>query len=77
MWQEKDKCLVREFSFPDFKAALDFVNKVGKLAESANHHPDIQLGWGKVIVSLTTHSEGGVTQKDRDLAAEIDGILLS
>jgi 4a-hydroxytetrahydrobiopterin dehydratase len=74
MWQEKDKALVREFSFPDFKTALAFVNKVGELAEAANHHPDIQLGWGKVVVSLTTHSEGGVTDKDRQLAKEIDNV---
>lgn len=74
MWPEKDKALVKEFSFPDFKSALEFVNKVGELAEAANHHPDIQLGWGKVVVSLTTHSEGGVTDKDRQLAQEIDNV---
>ena len=74
MWEEKNKSLVRKFSFSDFKSALAFVNKVGDLAEAANHHPDISLGWGKVVVSLTTHSEGGVTEKDRQLANEIDQI---
>ncbi|MDB5163585.1 MAG: Pterin-4a-carbinolamine dehydratase [Candidatus Saccharibacteria bacterium] len=74
MWQEKDKALVREFKFADFKSALGFVNKVGELAEAANHHPDIQLGWGKVVITLTTHSEGGVTDKDRQLAEKIDGL---
>ncbi len=76
MWQEKDKSLVREFTFPNFKTALAFVNKVGELAETANHHPDISLGWGKVVVNLTTHDAGCVTEKDRQLAEEIDDIQI-
>lgn len=76
MWQEQDKSLVKEFSFPDFKTALAFVIKVGELAEKANHHPDISLGWGKVSISLTTHDENGVTEKDRQLAKEIDEVKL-
>ena len=72
MWQEKDNTLAREFKFVDFKSALDFVNKVGALAEEANHHPDVELGWGRVKISLTTHSEGKITDKDRGLAAKID-----
>ncbi len=72
MWEEKNQQLVREFKFADFKTALDFVNKVSELAEVANHHPDIELGWGRVQVSLTTHSEHAVTEKDRQLAGEID-----
>lgn len=72
MWQEANNELQRSFSFPDFKAALVFVNKVGDLAEQANHHPDIELSWGKVVVHLSTHSEGKVTEKDRQLAKEID-----
>jgi 4a-hydroxytetrahydrobiopterin dehydratase len=74
MWQEENKSLVKEFSFSDFSEALTFVNKVGELAEAANHHPDIHLGWGKVVISLTTHDEGSVTEKDRQLAKEIDEI---
>ena len=74
MWQVQNKALVKEFKFPDFKAALAFVNQIGELAEAANHHPDIQLGWGKVVVTLTTHSEGGVTEKDKQLAEQIDGL---
>jgi len=74
MWQERDQSLVKEFSFPDFKTALTFVNKVGELAEAANHHPDINLSWGKVLISLSTHDEGGITEKDRRLAKDIDGI---
>lgn len=72
MWQEQDKIISKEFKFEDFKLALEFVNKVGVLAEKANHHPDIELGWGRVKISLTTHSEGKVTDKDRKLAEEID-----
>jgi 4a-hydroxytetrahydrobiopterin dehydratase len=72
MWQEESNALVREFTFADFKSALDFVNKVGQLAEDANHHPDIELGWGRVKVRLTTHSAGKVTPQDRLLATAID-----
>lgn len=72
MWQENNNTLVKEFNFDDFKTALAFVNKVGELAEAQNHHPDIELGWGRVKVLLMTHSEGGVTDKDRALAKEID-----
>ncbi len=75
MWQEENNFLVKEFTFPDFASALEFVNKVGELAEAANHHPDIELGWGRVKIRLTTHSEKKVTQKDRSLAAEIDALL--
>lgn len=74
MWNEQNNALEKEFHFDDFASALAFVNKVGAAAERANHHPDIQLGWGRVHVSLTTHSEGGVTKKDHDLAGEIDKI---
>ncbi len=72
MWNEENNSLTKEFSFKDFKSALSFVNKVGELAELVNHHPDIELSWGKVKVSLTTHSEKKVTNKDRDLAKQID-----
>ncbi len=72
MWKEQDNAISKEFHFEDFKSALNFVNKVGTLAEMANHHPDIELGWGRVKVSLTTHSQGSVTENDRQLANEID-----
>ena len=72
MWQEENNILSREFSFPDFKSALEFVVQVGALAESANHHPDVELGWGRVKISLTTHDARKVTKKDRDLSQQID-----
>ena len=75
-WTEKDNKLERGFEFSDFKSALDFVNKVGALAEGANHHPDILMhDYKKVLITLTTHSEGSmVTEKDRELASSINEI---
>lgn len=75
VWQEEDNTLQREFSFVDFKSALAFVNKVAELAEEQNHHPDIEFGWGRVRIILTTHSANSVTDKDRQLAAAIDTLL--
>ncbi len=74
MWQEENGSLVKEFKFPDFKSALKFVDKIGEIAESMNHHPDVELGWGRVKISLTTHSAGKITAKDKELAEKIDGI---
>lgn len=75
-WQEMDQKLWRRFEFTNFAEALAFVNKIGELAETAKHHPDISLGWGYAEVALTTHSESKVTQKDRYLAKQIESILL-
>ena len=72
MWREEANTLAKEFKFPDFKTALDFVDKIGDLAEKVNHHPDIELGWGRVKITLTTHSEGKVTDNDRDMPDAID-----
>ena len=66
--------IVREWAFEDFARAIAFVNRVADLAEAANHHPDILLhGWNKVRLTLSTHSQGGLTDADFRLAAEIDG----
>jgi 4a-hydroxytetrahydrobiopterin dehydratase len=62
----------REFRFPDFKQALDFVNLVGALAEEQGHHPDILLAWGKVEITLWTHQINGLTESDVIMAAKID-----
>lgn len=74
MWKEEANTISKEFTFPDFAQALAFVNKIGALAEQANHHPDIELGWGRVKITLTTHSAGKVTAKDHELAAAIDAL---
>lgn len=64
--------ITRKFDFPDFRSALDFVNKIGELAEQEGHHPDILLGWGRVEVTLWTHKVDGLTESDFILAAKID-----
>ena len=62
----------KEYRFPDFRSALDFVNRLGEIAEEEGHHPDIFLTWGKVKVTLWTHSVGGLTPGDFTLAAKAD-----
>ena len=62
----------KEFLFKDFKKALEFTNKVGKLAEKEGHHPDLYLAWGKVKVTIWTHKIDGLTESDFILAAKID-----
>lgn len=69
----EDKELRREFKFKDFKAALSFINRVGEIAESEGHHPDIYLhGWNKVRFDLSTHAIGGLSINDFVLASKID-----
>jgi 4a-hydroxytetrahydrobiopterin dehydratase len=67
--------LTRRFKFPDFKQALDFVNRVGALAEEQGHHPDILLAWGKAEITLWTHKIDGLTESDFIMAAKIDRLL--
>lgn len=62
------------FRLADFAQALDFVNRIGALAEKQNHHPDLELGWGRVAIRLTTHDAGGLTERDFALATKIDRI---
>jgi len=64
----------RDYEFPDFKTALEFVNKVGAVAEEQGHHPDIGLGWGRVEIMIYTHKVNGLTESDFILAAKIDRI---
>lgn len=71
-WQVEAGELVRVFQFADFRAALSFVNRVGELAEQAGHHPDIDIRYNRVRLSLLTHDAGGLTEKDFDLAARAD-----
>lgn len=72
-WSREGEAIVREWAFGDFVRALAFVDRVGNAAEQANHHPDILLhGWNKVRLTLSTHSQGGLTQADFDLARRID-----
>jgi 4a-hydroxytetrahydrobiopterin dehydratase len=64
--------LTRAFAFGDFREALVFVNKVGEIAESEGHHPDILLAWGKAEITIWTHKINGLTESDFILAAKID-----
>ena len=76
MWKEKQDKLVREFEFENFQEAFGFMARVALLAEKAEHHPTWQNEYNKVKIELSTHDEGGkITQKDRDLAEAIDGVL--
>jgi len=71
-WQRTSGKITRRFKFPDFKTALQFVNAVSVLAEEANHHPDIDIRWNEVLLCLSTHSKGGLTKLDFDLAEKIN-----
>jgi 4a-hydroxytetrahydrobiopterin dehydratase len=67
-WSEVDGALEREFRFGDFRAAIDFVNRVAEVAEETNHHPDIAINYNRVTLRWWTHTAGGITDLDRDLA---------
>jgi 4a-hydroxytetrahydrobiopterin dehydratase len=69
-----ERQIARAFTFPDFKQALDFVNRVGAVAEEQGHHPDILLAWGKAEITLWTHKIDGLTESDFIMAAKIDGL---
>jgi 4a-hydroxytetrahydrobiopterin dehydratase len=73
-WERSGDEISRTIDCGTFPKALEFVNAVGELAEAANHHPDIDIRWKNVKLLLTTHSDGGLTQKDLDLARQIDQI---
>jgi 4a-hydroxytetrahydrobiopterin dehydratase len=74
-WTREGDAIVREWKLEHFAAAMAFVNAVAELAEGANHHPDILVhGWNKVRLTLSTHSEGGLTDKDHALARRIDEV---
>ena len=66
--------LVRDFTFPDFAAALIFVNRIADLAEQSNHHPDIDIRYNRVRLSLTSHDSGGITTRDFNLATKISAL---
>ena len=75
-WSLNGAQLEREFTLDNFVKALEFVNAVGRLAEEADHHPDILIhGWNKVRLTLSTHSAGGLTKSDFALAGRIDRML--
>ena len=76
LWRDEGNEIVRDLKFKDFAAALAFVNLVGAQAEEIDHHPDISLhGWNNVRLRITTHSEGGLTDRDFELAGRIDEVF--
>jgi 4a-hydroxytetrahydrobiopterin dehydratase len=74
-WSRDGDAIGRTFKFDSFPEAIAFVDRVAELAEAANHHPDIDIRYDRVMLALSTHSEGGITAKDTDLAARIDAAV--
>ena len=73
-WERRGDELVKVHKERDFAGALDFVNRVGAIAESANHHPDFEIRWNTVTLRLSTHSAGGITNADLEMAKQIDAL---
>jgi 4a-hydroxytetrahydrobiopterin dehydratase len=73
-WSLAGNAIHRKFALKSFMAAIAFVNRIAEVAEQANHHPDITVNYSQVIISLSTHSESGITQKDFQMAEAIDKI---
>ena len=74
-WTLRGNVIARCFRFVDFAVAIRFVNRVARLAEAANHHPDIAISYNSVRLALTTHDEGGLTEKDFKLASKINKLM--
>ncbi|MFQ5524272.1 MAG: 4a-hydroxytetrahydrobiopterin dehydratase [Acidimicrobiia bacterium] len=73
-WARSDSEIKRTYVFRDFNQAMGFVTRVALVAERADHHPDIDIRWNKVTLTLSTHSQGGLTARDLDLADRCDGL---
>ena len=74
-WSRKGDTITKTFQFKDFLSGIDFVGGIAEVAEKANHHPDIDIRYNKVTCTLSTHTASGITQKDLNLAAQIDHVL--
>jgi 4a-hydroxytetrahydrobiopterin dehydratase len=73
-WERDGNAIKRQFKFEDFQASIDFVNRITPAAEDMNHHPDLAISWNTVDCTLSTHSEGGLTEADFDLAQQISDL---
>ena len=73
-WEREGEAIVKEFDRGDFVGSVRFVESIVNPAEAMNHHPDLEISWNKVPVTISTHSEGGLTGADFDLAAKIDAL---
>ena len=73
-WERSGDAIVKRFDNGDFKGSVDFVTRLTPEAEEMNHHPDLEISWKTVTVTVTTHSEGGLTEGDFELARRIDAL---
>ena len=73
-WQRSGDAIVKQYENGDFKGSVDFVNRLTPEAEDMGHHPDLEISWSTVTVSITTHSQGGLTENDFELARRIDAL---
>ncbi len=71
-WEYKDNAITKLFRFKQFMDGIEFINRIARIAEAADHHPDITINYTRIRFACSTHSEGGVTDKDFKLAAEIE-----
>jgi 4a-hydroxytetrahydrobiopterin dehydratase len=76
-WSKDAQIISCTFEFKGFLESIDFVNRIAKIAEKNNHHPDIEIHWNKVTLALTTHDEGGLTEKDFNVASQCGMIFSS
>lgn len=74
-WRQDGDTIAKEYKFSDFRGAIDFVDKAAGVAEELNHHPTIIIDYNRVIITLTTHFYGGLTDKDFQEASLLDGLL--
>ena len=75
-WSKRAQTILRTFKFEDFLKGIDFVNRIAAKAQKMNHHPDIDVRYDQVTLTLTTHDEGGITEKDFTLAKQCDEVFL-
>ncbi len=73
-WERAGEAIRKQFKLDDFKGSVDFINRLTPVAEGMNHHPDLAISWNAVDVTITTHSEGGLTENDFELAGKIDSL---
>ena len=71
-WRREGDAIAKEFELGDFAGSVAFVNRLAAVAEELNHHPDLSVSWSKVTVTITTHSQGGLTENDFELAKKVD-----
>jgi 4a-hydroxytetrahydrobiopterin dehydratase len=73
-WEQSGDAIEKQFEFEDFSGSVGFVDRLTPVANEMNHHPDLAISWDKVTVTLSTHSEGGLTDADFELAGKLDGL---